>query len=89
MIPDPLVPLPAGIPHGTANGYRNYRCRCDDCRVANSAYQRAFRAQNPPKYAAYMRRYRAISRQQGPAQNSAPPDNYEDTPDEGDVPSPQ
>ena len=24
------------IPHGTVNGYDNYRCRCDQCRHANS-----------------------------------------------------
>ncbi len=26
--------------HGTANGYKNLRCRCDDCREAATAYLR-------------------------------------------------
>jgi hypothetical protein len=26
-------------PHGTVNGYNNYRCRCDLCREAIRAYQ--------------------------------------------------
>lgn len=26
--------------HGTANGYTNLHCRCDRCRVANTAYIR-------------------------------------------------
>lgn len=26
--------------HGTANGYSNYNCRCDDCRKAHSEYMR-------------------------------------------------
>jgi hypothetical protein len=32
------------IPHGTASGYVNHRCRCDDCRAAASEYRRAWRA---------------------------------------------
>jgi hypothetical protein len=27
--------------HGTNNGYGNHGCRCDPCRTANNAYQRA------------------------------------------------
>lgn len=30
------------IPHGTKNGYNNYRCRCRDCRRAWSAYYSQF-----------------------------------------------
>ena len=30
------------IPHGTRNGYNNYKCRCDDCRAAARDYR-------PPK----------------------------------------
>lgn len=26
------------VPHGTANGYTNYGCRCDECRVAHNEY---------------------------------------------------
>lgn len=38
--------------HGTHNGYRNYRCRCDACKAAVAAYNKehkfykAWRAQN-------------------------------------------
>lgn len=31
------------VPHGTVNGYNNYRCRCDECRHAGSVYQEARR----------------------------------------------
>lgn len=27
-------------PHGTYNGYTNYRCRCERCRAANAAFER-------------------------------------------------
>jgi hypothetical protein len=27
---------PYTIPHGTQNGYTNYRCRCEACRLANT-----------------------------------------------------
>lgn len=29
--------------HGTANGYTNHRCRCDECRAAKAVYQAAYR----------------------------------------------
>lgn len=29
------------IPHGTVSGYKNHRCRCDQCRRAASAYDSA------------------------------------------------
>lgn len=32
------------IPHGTTHGYVNYRCRCDECRRANTEYRREYRA---------------------------------------------
>lgn len=33
--------LPPGDPrHGTLNGYTNWRCRCESCRGANTAYAR-------------------------------------------------
>jgi hypothetical protein len=28
------------INHGTTTAYANYGCRCDECRAANTAYQR-------------------------------------------------
>lgn len=28
------------VPHGTADGYRNWACRCEDCRVANRESQK-------------------------------------------------
>lgn len=31
------------VPHGTNNGYVNYRCRCDSCKAAASEYQREYR----------------------------------------------
>lgn len=30
--------------HGTLGGYVNQKCRCDECRAANAAYGRAYRA---------------------------------------------
>jgi hypothetical protein len=30
--------------HGTYSSYVHARCRCDDCRRANAAYFRAYRA---------------------------------------------
>jgi hypothetical protein len=34
---------PGRIPHGTANGYRNYGCREACCRLPANAYQREYR----------------------------------------------
>lgn len=34
------------IPHGTPNGYGNYKCRCDECKEANSDYYKAYRVEN-------------------------------------------
>lgn len=31
------------IPHGTANAYANYACRCDDCKLAGSIRNREYR----------------------------------------------
>ena len=35
--------LPEGM-HGTIGGYRNWSCRCDECRAAQAASIRAYRA---------------------------------------------
>lgn len=37
--------VPSDLPepwHGTSNGYRNRRCRCDACRKANNAYMSGY-----------------------------------------------
>jgi hypothetical protein len=34
-------------PHGTTNGYKNYGCRCDKCRAANTRFQRKWMAAHP------------------------------------------
>lgn len=34
------------IPHGTSSGYQRFRCRCDECRAAETARQRAWRARH-------------------------------------------
>lgn len=31
------------IPHGTHNGYQNYKCSCVECRRANAANQKRYR----------------------------------------------
>lgn len=33
-------------PHGTYNGYTNYRCRCAACRDANNAFERERKRRN-------------------------------------------
>jgi hypothetical protein len=32
--------------HGTVNGYKHYRCRCEPCKIANTDYQRLRRRAN-------------------------------------------
>lgn len=32
------------IPHGTLGGYKNHRCRCDDCTDASTTHMRQYRA---------------------------------------------
>lgn len=34
---------PERIPHGTANGRRNYGCTCGPCKLAHNRYQRDYR----------------------------------------------
>jgi hypothetical protein len=34
---------PKPIPHGTANGYKKYKCRCFECRAASAAEARQVR----------------------------------------------
>jgi hypothetical protein len=39
---EPMLPRSAArIPHGTAGGYTNHKCRCDECRAVWSVYNRA------------------------------------------------
>lgn len=33
--------------HGTRQGYEKHRCRCDDCRAANTARMQTYRKRNP------------------------------------------
>lgn len=33
----------AEIPHGTLSGYKNHKCRCDDCREAKVSRDREYR----------------------------------------------
>jgi hypothetical protein len=55
-------------PHGTANRYTNYGCRCEVCRAAHTLYRRELRARDPEKHAAYAREssrmYRARKREE-------------------------
>jgi 5-methylcytosine-specific restriction endonuclease McrA len=37
------------IPHGTANGYKHYGCRCDQCKIAMREYGRKFAKKVPDK----------------------------------------
>lgn len=40
--------------HGTRNGYTNYGCRCDDCKVAQAAYMKEYRSR--PEYREWRRK---------------------------------
>lgn len=39
------------FPHGTTNGYGNLGCRCHDCRAANAAAQREYKARRQQRHA--------------------------------------
>lgn len=73
------IRLPASVSHGTENAYANYGCRCEPCRIANSAYQSERRARDPEKHTTYMREYmrryreRKRERDAAPGQQAAPP----------------
>lgn len=43
--------------HGTRNGYSTYRCRCDRCKAANSAYNKAYYAENKERVLGHKRTY--------------------------------
>jgi 5-methylcytosine-specific restriction endonuclease McrA len=49
-----------GIQHGTLTAYR-YKCRCDECRAANTAYQRAWVAKNAEKHRGYVNAWGAAN----------------------------
>lgn len=38
------------VPHGTENGYKHYKCRCDACKAAHSEAGRRYREGNPDQY---------------------------------------
>ena len=42
-------PLPENIPHGTAGGYTNFACRCEDCTTAAREADRRYRTANREK----------------------------------------
>lgn len=44
--------------HGTANGYGNFKCRCDRCREANTEAQRAYMAAHPEQLQQKLKRAR-------------------------------
>ena len=50
-------PLPENIPHGTAGGYTNFACRCEDCTTAQREADRLYRANNREKVRAYYAAY--------------------------------
>ena len=56
-------PLPSNIPHGTAGGYTNFACRCEDCTTAAREADRKYRANNPEKVRAANAKYLARLRQ--------------------------
>lgn len=39
------APCPDDVPHGT-NRYKNYGCRCDECKAAMATYVREWRRKN-------------------------------------------
>lgn len=56
--------------HGTPTAYRK-SCRCIECRTANMAYLRAYRASYPEKTRAYGRRYRQRNLEKEKARDQA------------------
>lgn len=54
---------PADPRHGTANGYRNLKCRCDECRHAWRDYERT------PQAMRRKERYRRVTLGQRPARH--------------------
>jgi hypothetical protein len=52
------------VPHGTHGGYTHHKCRCDGCKAAMSAYQKAHRAKNRERLAARDRAYYAANREE-------------------------
>lgn len=52
-------PLPENIPHGSAGGYTNFGCRCEDCTKAQREADRLYRKNNPEKVRAYNAEYAA------------------------------
>lgn len=42
--------------HGTANAYKNHRCRCEMCTRANAVYQRTWMNAEPYRLAEHARK---------------------------------
>jgi hypothetical protein len=52
------------IPHGTAGGYTNHKCKCDDCREAWRISHLAYMHRHPEqqeRHRNYMRARRLVS----------------------------
>jgi len=49
-------------PHGTLSRYTKGKCRCDECRAANTAYHRNWRAENHSRSLEYGRKHIAANR---------------------------
>lgn len=43
----PIQPGDGDSRHGTANGYKNHKCRCDECQAGWAAYSRDWTAADP------------------------------------------
>lgn len=50
------------IPHGTAAGYKTFKCKCDLCREYNNSCTQRYREQNRDKDRTYKREWRAANR---------------------------
>lgn len=37
-----IQPRNSGLTHGTLSGYKNHKCRCDNCKEANNNYQKEY-----------------------------------------------
>lgn len=58
-------------PHGTLNGYKNYGCRCDECKAAMSAAMRAYNAADPERNRAKARAWQLANPDQYKARRDA------------------
>lgn len=59
------LPDPSSYPHGTRGRYVSLKCRCDDCRAANTAYYHVLKARGPYVNTARARRHLASLSKRG------------------------